>query len=275
MTVERLNGWHEQLFQRDRFVNDIGRLRTSTEPMQVVSTKRGEITNVHFEAPPSSRVPQEMSVLIDWIRRTGPGGEEAQTLQTPARAALVHLKFETIHPYSDGNGRIGRALADYVVAQNPILSRAPFSMSRVIQSDKDTYYSSLQSAQSNSLTNAEGKIDVTPFVGWFIKTMEQAIDQSANLARHINARNRYFEKYSAQLNERQLKALKDLFERGPARLDEGLSSRRYRRTTGASRQTASRDFSDLVKKGALLPPTGAGPSTRYAVNTHGLILEYR
>jgi len=266
MTVERLNNWHEQIFQQDRFLDDIGKLRTSTEPMQVVSMKRGEVTEIHYEAPPTSRVPQEMSALIDWIKRTGPRGEDAQAFQTPARAALVHLRFETIHPYSDGNGRIGRALADHVAAQNPILARAPFSMSRIIQSDKDAYYNALQSAQTNSITTSSGKIDLTPFVGWFVDTMESAIDQSADLARHLNQRNRYFDRFSIHMNERQIKALKDLFERGPARLDEGISARRYRRTTGASRQTASRDLSDLVTKGALRPSIGAGPSTRYPVN---------
>lgn len=61
-----------------------------------------------------------------------------------ARSVERLPKFETIHPYSDGNGRIGRALADYVAVQNPIVSSAPFSMSRIIQSDKDTYYSALR-----------------------------------------------------------------------------------------------------------------------------------
>lgn len=270
MTIERLNNWHEQLFQQDRFLDDVGKLRTSNEPMQVVTMKRGEVSEIHYEAPPSSYIPKEMTALVDWIKRTGPGGEDARAFQTPARAALVHLRFETIHPYSDGNGRIGRALADYVAAQNPILARAPFSMSRVIQNDKDSYYNALQSAQTNSVITASGEIDVTPFVGWFINTMDTAIDQSVEIAHHINRRNRYFERFSTQMNDRQIKALKDLFERGPARLDEGLSARRYRRTTGASRQTATRDLGDLVTKGALLPPTGAGPSTRYAVSMRGL-----
>ena len=266
MTVERLNNWHRLLFQNNHFLDDIGQLRTSTDPMQVVTTKRGEVTEVHYETPPSSQLPQTMSALMEWIQQTGPKGTQAHSLQTPGRAALAHLKFETIHPYSDGNGRIGRALADYVAAQNPILARAPFSMSRVIQSDKTSYYNALQTAQFYEPHAAQNALDVTPFVSWFTETMNQAIDQSAEWAHHINRRNRYFEKFSGQLNARQEKALKELFERGPERLDQGLSSRRYRRTTDASRQTATRDLTDLVKKGALRPPTGAGPSTSYAVN---------
>ena len=262
MTLERLNHWHQQLFQNDRFLNDIGQLRTNKEPMQVVTTKRGEVAEIHYEAPPSSRIPQEMSNLLGWIEST----QSAESLQTPVRAALVHLRFETIHPYSDGNGRIGRALSDYIIAQNPILSRAPFSLSKIIQSNKNAYYDALQLAQSNNVITASGEIDVTPFVAWFIETMDQAIDESAHLARHINQRNRFFEHFQGQLNERQLKALQDLFERGPSRLQEGLSSRRYRRSTDASRQTATRDLKNLVEKGALLPATGLGPSTHYLVN---------
>lgn len=265
MTQERLNHWHQQLFQQDRFLNDIGQLRSNTEPMQVVSTKRGDISEIHYEAPPSSAVSREMSLLLTWIKNTGPDGPDARNYQTPGRAAIAHLWFETIHPYSDGNGRMGRALADFIAAQNPTFARAPFSMSRVIQSDKDAYYTALQSAQSNSVITRDNKIDVTPFVGWFIHTMGTAIDHSTQLAKHINHRNIYFYKFRGQLSARQEKALMDLFERGPERLADGLSSRRYRRSTATSRQTATRDLNDLVEKGALLAPTGAGPSTRYAI----------
>ena len=78
MTLERLNYWHQQLFQNDRFLNDIGQLRTSTEPMQVVTTQRGEVAEIYYEAPPSSRVPQEMSDLLSWVESAHSTG-----LQTP------------------------------------------------------------------------------------------------------------------------------------------------------------------------------------------------
>ncbi len=265
MSLERLNSWHQQLFQQDRFLEDVGQLRSNPETMQVVSTRRGIVNQVHYEAPPSKSVPEQMSALLKWIEHTAPDGPDDHLHHTPGRAALVHLRFETIHPYSDGNGRIGRALTDFIAAQNPTFSRAPFSMSRVIQSDKEAYYSALQSAQSNPITLRDNKIDVTPFVDWFMQTMESAIDYSASWALHINHRNVFFDKFRGQLNERQEKALRDLFEREPERLSAGLSSRRYRRSTDASRQTASRDLSDLVKKGALLAPIGAGPSTSYPI----------
>lgn len=264
MTVERLNGWHQLLFDRSRFLSDVGQLRS--EEMQVVTQKNFEVTEVHFAAPPPERMPAEMAGLMDWIARTSPEGPEAQRFQTPGRAALAHLRFETIHPYSDGNGRIGRALADFVMAQNETFSRAPFSMSRVIQADKNSYYDALMAAQAGTVPTRDGALDMTPFVGWFAKTMDQAIDHATVMALHINSRNRFFERFAGDLDDRQDQALRDLFERGPERLEEGLSARRYRRTTGVSRQTASRDLADLVEKGVLLPPTQGGRSTSYAVN---------
>ena len=71
---------------------------------------------VHFEAPPSGRVPTEMDRLIAWFNRTAPDG--AEPLPALTRAGLAHLYFESIHPFEDGNGRIGRAIAEKALVQS-------------------------------------------------------------------------------------------------------------------------------------------------------------
>ena len=261
LTVERLNGWHGQLFGHVRFMRDIGRLRT--EEMQVVTTRRGEVQEVHLDAPPPERLEQEMAALVAWIAETRPNDERQTQLATPARAALGHLRFETIHPYSDGNGRIGRAVADYIAAEQPLFERAPFSLSRAIQENKDAYYAALQSAQSAVPNN--GEIDVTEFVDWFARAMSRGIDLAANEARFIMRRNRFFDRHTGRLNERQEKALRRLFQEGESRLGQGLSSRPYQRMTGASSATATRDLSDLAKKGILRRSERGGRSTSFDI----------
>lgn len=263
MTLTRLNGWHARLFRRDRFLKDVGRLR-STE-MQVVTMAQFEIREVHFEAPPPERLTADMLSLMNWIEKTGPVGGEGERLATPGRAALAHLLFETIHPYSDANGRIGRALADYVAAQNPIFLEAPFSLSRAIQENKNDYYEALAQAQTKSVDRA-GKVDVTPFVGWFAEAMRRAIELASRDARYVHRRNRFFERYGGSLNARQEQALRRIFEEGPKRLAQGLSSKPYQRITGASSATATRDLSDLVQKGILAPTGQGGRATTYLVN---------
>jgi Fic family protein len=71
---------------------------------------------VHFEAPPSMRVPEEIARFIDWFNRTAPSG--AAPLHALTRAGIAHLYFESIHPFEDGNGRIGRAIAEKALAQS-------------------------------------------------------------------------------------------------------------------------------------------------------------
>lgn len=105
LTEETMFGWHRMVAMRRTDLRDIGRYRTATEAMQVVS---GALVapKVHFEAPPAARVPMEMAGFVAWFNRTAPGGPEA--LPAVTRAGLAHLYFASIHPFADGNGRIGR-----------------------------------------------------------------------------------------------------------------------------------------------------------------------
>ena len=111
---ETLFAWHRMLTGSRRDLKDVGRYRTRPEPMRIVS---GPVhaPMVHFEAPASADVPREMSRFIDWFNRTGPDG----TMPLPAltRAGIAHFYFVCIHPFEDGNGRIGRAIAEKALAQ--------------------------------------------------------------------------------------------------------------------------------------------------------------
>ena len=268
MTLSRLNEWHRSMFEGTPLMKDIGRLRS--DDMQIVTIRRSEVREVHFEAPPPDRLAHEMDALIAWLTRTGPGGVDAARHATAARAALAHLHFETIHPYQDGNGRIGRALADFVMAQDPLFAEAPFSLSRVIQEEKNAYYDALQNAQA---TTDEDTIDVTPFVRWFAEATLRAVERATAEVLHLQTRNAFFRTFGAVLNARQEKALRRLFEEGPERLAQGLSRRPYQRITGAPSATASRDLADLVAKGALLPSGSGGRSTSFLVNAGRSSLE--
>ena len=273
MTIERMNGWHEVLFARDKYLDDVGALRTDGRgPMQVVTLDRnGEVSKVHYEAPPAEQLPVQMAKFTDWLAQTGPGGADADRMATSGRAALTHLWFETLHPYSDGNGRIGRALVDYVASQNPIYADAPFSLSRAIQADKSVYYDALSETQRELPVTQAGQLDATVFVGRFTGLIDQALDQSAVMAIHLNQRNRFFRGFGNQLNANQKTVLRELFARGPERTAEGISPRWYNRTADVSRQTASRDLTDLISKGVLTGPHGSGPATRYHINDVGQV----
>lgn len=141
--------WHRMLMRGRRDLKDVGRYRTMREPMQVVSGPIHE-PKVHFEAPPCSRVPSEMERFIDWFGRTAPGAE--RPLPALTRAGTAHLYFESIHPFEDGNGRIGRALAEKSLAQSlgqPTLT----ALAATILGRRKSYYEALEAAnKQNEIT---------------------------------------------------------------------------------------------------------------------------
>ena len=143
LTKEKLFAWHTMLLKHNATI-DVGRWRTHKEPMQVVSGAMGK-QKVHFEAPPSANVPKEMELFIQWFNDTAPGGSK-KIKKAPLRSAIAHLYFESIHPFEDGNGRIGRALAAKALSQGigrPIM----LSLSKTIEANKNNYYAALSKAQ--------------------------------------------------------------------------------------------------------------------------------
>src|SRR3546814_1420335 len=131
-----------------RDLADIGRYRTHVDPMQIVS---GDLhaPRVHYEAPPSDSVSTEMQAFVAWFNDSAPTGTKSLTAIT--RAAIGHLWFESIHPFEDGNGRIGRAIAEKALAQRleaPTLT----ALAETISRHRRDYYAQLQlSSQSNHI----------------------------------------------------------------------------------------------------------------------------
>lgn len=136
----RLYRWHRWLFEGGsggRQLERIGAYRGGA--IEVLSGSIGK-PRIHFRAPPAERVEAEMERFLDWWN----GSRE----QNPAlTAGLAHLWFETIHPFEDGNGRIGRAIADLTLARADGRPRRAFSLSRQILEDQAEYYRALEAAQ--------------------------------------------------------------------------------------------------------------------------------
>jgi Fic family protein len=235
-----LFGWHRMLMSGRRDLADVGRYHTSREPMQVVSGVIGK-PKVHFEAPPSAQVPREMTHFIDWFNRTAPGGLEP--LPALTRAGAAHLYFESIHPFEDGNGRIGRALAEKALAQGlgqPTLT----ALAATILARRKSYYRALEAANK--------QMEITEWLAWFAGITIEAQRRTLAIIEFLIDKVKLFERLRGQINERQEKALVRMFKEGPDGFKGGLSAGKYASITGASPATATRDLADLVEKGALV-----------------------
>jgi len=240
LSDEMLFAWHRMITSGRRDLKDIGRYRTGEEPMQVIS-RAVYAPKVHFEAPPSSTVPAEMARFIEWFKHTAPDGVEP--LPALTRAGIAHFYFVSIHPFEDGNGRIGRAIAEKALAQNlgyPTL----MALAATILIKRKAYYEALE---ANNKQN-----EITPWLSWFAATSIEAQRRAIALVEFSIDKTRLLDRLRDQLNERQQKALLRVLREGPEGFEGGLSASKYIGMTGASAATATRDLADLVAKGALL-----------------------
>jgi len=236
---EMLFRWHEMIVSGRRDLKDVGRFRTGTEPMQVVSG-RIDAPRVHFEAPPSSQVASEMNRFLEWFQQTRKDGH--QPLSALTRAAVAHLYFESIHPFEDGNGRIGRAIAEKSLAEGlgqPTL----IALAATILLRRKAYYEALEAANKQN--------EITNWVAWFAGLTIEAQRRAIALVEFLIDKTKLLDRLKGELNERQTKGLMRMFREGPEGLKGGLSAGKYSTITGSSPATTTRDLSDLVSKGAL------------------------
>ena len=176
-----------------------------------------------------------------WFNRTAPGHEEP--LSTLTRAGIAHLYFESVHPFEDGNGRIGRAIAEKTLAQSlgqPTLT----ALAATILAQRKDYYPALEAANKEN--------EITRWLRWFAGVTIEARRRTIALVEFLIDKTKLLDRLKAQLNPRQEKALLRMFREGPDGFKGGLSAGKYSAITGASPATTTRDLADLVAKGALV-----------------------
>jgi Fic family protein len=253
LSDEMLFRWHRMVAAGRKDLSDIGRFRTGKEPMQVISGRIGA-QRVHFEAPPSKQVPSEMRRVIAWFNQTMPQG--AETLPAMTRAGIAHLYFESIHPFEDGNGRIGRAVAEKAMAQSfgqPLL----VALATTILAHQKGYYEVLEKANK--------QMDVSAWLAWFAEIALEAQRRTIMQVEFLIAKTKLLDRLRGHINDRQQKALLRIFREGTDGFKGGLSAGNYSTITGASPATTTRDLADLTEKGALVR-TGERKHARYALN---------
>jgi Fic family protein len=206
---------------------------------------------VHFEAPPSDKIPTEMNRFLTWFNHTAPDGQ--QPLPTLTRAGIAHLYFESIHPFEDGNGRIGRALSEKALSQS--LGRPTLiALSQTICRNRKAYYTALEDNSKD--------LNITDWLLYFTRTVLEAQQYTQRLIDFLIAKTRLYDRLRGKINERQDKALARMFREGLDGFKGGLSAENYLKITNTSRATATRDLQSLVELGALRK-TGELKHTRY------------
>jgi Fic family protein len=248
-----LFSWHRMIVAGRGDLRDVGRYRTSDEPMQVVSGA-SYAPKVHFEAPPSNRVREEMARFVEWFNRTGPGTDSA--LPALTRAGVAHLYFESIHPFEDGNGRIGRAIAEKALVQGfgqPVI----VALARSILAHHADYYRALEEANKTN--------EVTRWLRWFSAIALEAQYRTFAQIDFVIHKTKMLDSLKGRINTRQEQVLLRMFREGPEGFEGGMSAKKYSTIAETPPATTTRDLAGLVEAGALVR-SGELKHTRYVLN---------
>ena len=235
LTEERLMGWHSSLFPTGRSGNvriDVARYRTA--PMKVVSGIMGR-EKVHYEAPAPERLKNEMALFLEWFN--------SDSDQELLKSAIAHFWFVTIHPFDDGNGRIGRAIADMALSRFEGSGVRFYSISEQIRKEKKGYYKALEQAQ-------KGTCDLTEWLVWYLDTVLHAIERSEEMLSGVLNKVLFWQTHArTTISERQKQVLNLYLDGRKAK----LTVKNWAKAAGVSPDTAARDIKDLVAKGVLVP----------------------
>jgi Fic family protein len=253
LTDDQLFSWHRMVVSGRADLRDIGRYRTRDEPMQVVSGA-SYAPKVHFEAPPSTRVPKEMERFLEWFNETAPGKDSALTPLT--RGGIAHLYFESIHPFEDGNGRVGRAIAEKALVQGfgqPVI----VALARSILAHHGDYYRALEDANKTN--------DVTKWLRWFSAIALGAQYRAFAQIDFVIQKAKLLDLVRGRINARQEKVLLRMLREGPEGFEGGIGAKKYSTIAETAPATTTRDLAGLVEVGALIR-SGELKHTRYALN---------
>jgi Fic family protein len=252
LSAKQLCTWHAYLFPAGTMLRPLRVGAYRRDSMQIVSGPVGR-EKVHYEGVPAAALKQEMRAFLDWFNESRNGNADGLV-----RAGLSHVWFESIHPFDDGNGRIGRAIVDLALAQDAGRSTRMHGVATAMRQHQAEYYAALNEAQ-------RGQGDVTDWLDWFLRIYTQSCRDSAALIDEALARARFWsDRRDLTVNAEQRKALNRMLDAGPGRFEGGLTARKYQGITGSTKLTASRHLADLVAKGFIVRAEGAGGrSTRY------------
>lgn len=249
LTAERLFDWHAALFPTGRsgmYKITVADWRKDTaDPMQVVSGAMGK-EKVHFQAPDSLLVENEMNLFLDWFNNN-------TVIDLVIKAAIAHLWFVTIHPFEDGNGRITRALTDMLLAQSDKSNQRFYSMSAQIRIERKEYYEILEKSQ-------KGNLDITAWIKWFLNCLINALKSTDSVLIRVLSKAEFWSKHAnTSINERQKNLLNKLLDG----FDGKLTSSKWAKIAKCSKDTAIRDINDLIDKNMLQKEAAGGRSTNY------------
>lgn len=259
LSLERLFGWHNALFPSG--YSGLSKINVASfrgeESMEVIGGAAGK-EKTYYVAPPRGTLEDEMARYLTWFNTIPP---------SLLKACIAHLWFVIIHPFDDGNGRIGRAITDLVLSniEKSTISRL-YSMSSAINRDRGGYYKVLEKT-TGYISKETNHLDVTDWCEWFLTTLHTALGDTKKKLGYIVQKTTFWDKYkNHNLNVRQTKVLNKILDMGTENFQGALSKKKYMTITDTASTTASRDITQLIEIGCIRQIEGTnGRNVRYEI----------
>lgn len=255
LSSERLFRWNKALFptgQSGLSVIRTGAYRDDGDGEMKIVSGPWEKEKIHYVAPPADRIEAEMNHFLLWINT------ETQ-IDPLLKAAIAHLWFLLIHPFDDGNGRLARAISDFVLSRSSAIPSTLFSTASEINRRRREYYGQLDSVCVRS------DCDITAWVAWFVEMLNSALADALMRVEAVKFKNRFWESArDISLNERQRKVLTKMLDVLPEPFEGGMKTAKYASIAKTSKPTAARDLKELCDYG-VLESHGSGRGVYYTV----------
>lgn len=127
--------------------------------------------NARFVPPPQEYLMQTLGAFEKFLH------DDSIQMPVLIKAALAHVQFETIHPFLDGNGRLGRLLITFMLCAEGILKQPLLYLSLYLKSNRDAYYAHLQSVRENG----DWENWIKFFLTGVVDTARQATDTAQSI----------------------------------------------------------------------------------------------
>jgi cell filamentation protein, protein adenylyltransferase len=220
-----------------------GELRTS---QNWIGPAGCTLATASFVPPPQHVVPEALSDLEKFLH-----GEDG--LPPLVKIALAHVQFETIHPFLDGNGRVGRLLTTFLLTECGVLHKPVLYLSYYFKRHRQDYYEHLQAVRERGAWEA--------WLAFFLRGVIEVAGEAAETARRILLLR---EQHRSAITDRLGRAagnghrvLESLFDRPIVAVSD------VRQMTGTTYAAANSLVSRLVELGVLNEMTGYARNRRF------------
>ncbi len=261
LSVERLHGWHNALFANSGGYEGVKKINIAQfrdyDDMKVIENafNRAGVV-VKYQAPPHRLLKKDIDALIKYCNESND--------DPYVKSALAHLWFVSIHPYDDGNGRISRAIADYVLSKDLEEEHKTYSMSTTIYTKRAQYYEMLDMTTN---LHKNRYFDFTNWIEWNIDILISTLEKAYEDVLFIVKKAKFWDRCKMmKLGKGQTIFLDAFINKLSYDSNSEFSNVDYREITNTIPMTANRQIKKLLEDGLIAKIEGkAGRSTSYRI----------